>query len=147
MPSKKKKSKNKRAKSKTKRVKVAPRAKRAGKAGLAKRVVKKKQAKKKTGKSRVVRSRSSLVVDARRFESGQDKSDQFSGEQSGDLQGLSRAEEVDSESVDELAEEGNLFEAGAVAGVEEADNSDEKEVHTHEVPEDDVPGEYLDNDE
>ncbi len=37
-----------------------------------------------------------------------------------------------------------MFEAGAVAGVEEADNTDEKEVHTHEVPEDDVPEEYLD---
>lgn len=66
------------------------------------------------------------------------------GRQSGDLQGLSRAEEADSESVEELVEEGNLFEAGAVAGVEEADNADEREVHTHEVPEDDVPDEYLD---
>lgn len=62
-----------------------------------------------------------------------------------DFQGLSRAEEADSESVDELVEEGNVFEAGAVAGVEEADNADEREVHTHEVPEDDVPEEYLDN--
>jgi hypothetical protein len=61
-----------------------------------------------------------------------------------DLQGLSRAEQADSESVDELAGEGNVFEAGAVAGVEEADSADEKEVHTHEVPEDDVPEEYLD---
>jgi N utilization substance protein A len=67
-----------------------------------------------------------------------------SGRQSGDLQGLSRAEQADSESVDELVEEGNIFEAGAVAGVEEADNADEREVHTHEVPEDDVPEEYLD---
>lgn len=66
--------------------------------------------------------------------------------QSADLQGLSRAEEADSESVDELVGEGNLFEAGAVAGVEEADTSDEREVHTHEVPEDDVPEEYLDKD-
>src|SRR2546423_10462502 len=65
--------------------------------------------------------------------------------QSGDLQGLSRAEQADSESVDELVEEGNLFEAGAVAGVEEADNADEREVRTHELPEDDVPEEYLDN--
>jgi hypothetical protein len=47
--------------------------------------------------------------------------------------------------VDELVEEGNTFEAGAVAGVEEADNADEKEVHTREVIEDDVPEEYLDN--
>jgi len=62
------------------------------------------------------------------------------------LQGLSRAEQADSESVDELIEEGNAFEADAVAGVEEADNADEREVHTHEVPEDDVPDEYLDKD-
>jgi hypothetical protein len=48
--------------------------------------------------------------------------------------------------VDELVEEGNVFEAGAVAGVEEADNADEKEVHTRELPEDDVPEEYLDKD-
>ena len=64
--------------------------------------------------------------------------------QSGDLQGLSRREAADSESVDELIEEGNAFEADAVMGVEDADNADEEEVHTHEVPEDDVPGEYLD---
>jgi hypothetical protein len=61
-----------------------------------------------------------------------------------DLQGLSRAEQADSESVDELAGEGNVFEAGAVAGVEEADSADEKAVHTREVSEDDVPEEYLD---
>src|SRR6476620_434343 len=64
-----------------------------------------------------------------------------------DFQGLSRKEYADSESVDELVEEGNVFEAGAVAGVEEADNSDEREVHTHEVLEDDVPDEYLEKDE
>jgi hypothetical protein len=45
-----------------------------------------------------------------------------------------------------LVEEGNIFEAGAVAGVEEADDHDTREVHTHEVPEDDVPDEYLDKD-
>jgi hypothetical protein len=68
------------------------------------------------------------------------------GRQSGDLQGLSDIERADSESVDELLEEGNAFEAGAVAGVEEAGDADESEVHTHEVPEDDVPDEYLDKD-
>jgi hypothetical protein len=67
-----------------------------------------------------------------------------SGDQSGDLQGLSNIEAADSESVDELLEEGNAFEADAVAGVQDADDADEREVHTHEVPEDDVPGEYLD---
>ena len=67
-----------------------------------------------------------------------------SGEQSGDLQGLSRPESADSESVDELLEEGNAFEAAAVSGVEDADLADGREVRTHEVPEDDVPEEYLD---
>jgi hypothetical protein len=69
-----------------------------------------------------------------------------SGEQSGDLQGLSKHEGADSESVEELLEEGNPFEAGVVSGVEEADLADEEEVRTHEVPEDDVPDEYLDKD-
>ena len=69
-----------------------------------------------------------------------------SGRQAGDLQGLSDVEGADSESVDELLDEGNAFEADAVRGVEDADNADEREVHTHEVPEDDVPDEYLDKD-
>jgi hypothetical protein len=64
--------------------------------------------------------------------------------QSGDLQGLSNIEGADSESVDELLEEGNAFEADVVAGVQSAGDADEQEVRTHEVPEDDVPGEYLD---
>jgi hypothetical protein len=67
-----------------------------------------------------------------------------SGRQSGDLQGLSTVERADSESVGELLEEGNEFEADIVKGVEDAGSADEKEVRTHEVPEDDVPGEYLD---
>jgi hypothetical protein len=66
--------------------------------------------------------------------------------QSGDLQGLSNTESADSESVDELIEEGNAFEADVVSGVESAGDDDAKEVRTHEVPEDDVPGEYLDED-
>jgi hypothetical protein len=69
-----------------------------------------------------------------------------SGGQSGDLQGLSNVEGADSESVDELIEEGNAFEAGVVSGVEAAGNAEGREVHTREVPEDDVPGEYLDED-
>jgi len=69
-----------------------------------------------------------------------------SGRNAGDLQGLSNVEGADSESVDELLDEGNAFEADAVRGVEDAENADESEVHTHEVPEDDVPDEYLDKD-
>lgn len=70
-----------------------------------------------------------------------------SGGQSGDLQGLSNREGADSESVDELLEEGNAFEAQVVKGVEDAPDPDEGEIRTHEVPEDDVPEEYLEKDE
>ena len=65
--------------------------------------------------------------------------------QSGDLQQLSGIADADSQSVEELAEEGNAFEAEAVQGVEDAELPDVSEVKTREVPEDDVP-EYLNND-
>jgi hypothetical protein len=64
---------------------------------------------------------------------------------SGDLQGLSRTPGADSESVSELVEEGNPFEAEIVNAVEAGDDI-AKEVRTREVPEDDVPKEYLDED-
>ena len=66
--------------------------------------------------------------------------------QAGALQGLSDAALAAPESVDELLEEGNTFEAEAVAGVEDAPDADQGEVKTREFPEDDVPEEYLDND-
>ena len=69
-----------------------------------------------------------------------------SGGQSGDTQGLSRAEFADSESVEELLEEGQSFEAGIVSGVENAPDADRGEIRTRQVPEDDVPEEYLDED-
>src|ERR1700730_13666345 len=47
-----------------------------------------------------------------------------SGRQSGDLQGLSRIEGADSESVGELLEEGNAFEADVLTGVEDAGDAD-----------------------
>jgi hypothetical protein len=59
---------------------------------------------------------------------------------------LSNVESADSESVDELLEEGNAFEAGVISGVERAGEHEGREVRTREVPEDDVPGEYLDED-
>jgi hypothetical protein len=70
-----------------------------------------------------------------------------SGGQSGDLQGLSNLAGADSESVDELLEEGNAFEAEVVKGVQDVPDADEGEVRTHEVPEDDVPDEYLEKDQ
>jgi hypothetical protein len=68
------------------------------------------------------------------------------GTGAGDLQGISTVEDVDSESADELLEEGQAFEAGIVSGVESAGNAEESEVVTHEVLEDDVPKEYDDED-
>jgi hypothetical protein len=62
--------------------------------------------------------------------------------QSGDVQGLSEIESADSESVAELAEEGQDYEAEVVSGVENALDPDQGEVRTREVPEDDVPPEY-----
>jgi hypothetical protein len=63
--------------------------------------------------------------------------------QSGDTQGLSDDAEADSESVLELVEEGQFFEAEVISGIEDAPDADQAEVHTKEVPEDDVPFEYL----
>jgi len=70
-----------------------------------------------------------------------------SGGQSGDTQGLSRRSYDDSESVEELMEEGQYMEAEAVSGVENAPDADQGEVRTREVLEDDVPEEYTDRDE
>ncbi|MGD0773249.1 MAG: hypothetical protein ABSC05_10555 [Candidatus Solibacter sp.] len=66
--------------------------------------------------------------------------------QSGDTQGLSDVAEAGTLSVQELAEEGQGFEAGAIEGVEDAPDADVAEVHTKEVPQDDVPGEYQGQD-
>jgi len=66
--------------------------------------------------------------------------------QSGDTQGLPDEAEADSESVEELVEEAQYSEASAISGVEEASDGEVEEVHTRQVPEDDVPPEYLEND-
>ncbi len=66
--------------------------------------------------------------------------------QSGDTQGLSDDAEADSESVAELVEEGQFFEAEVISGVENAPDADQGEVHTKEVAEDDVPPEYQNRD-
>ena len=66
--------------------------------------------------------------------------------QSGDTQGLSDVAVAGSESVAELVEEGQFFEADALEGVEDAPDADVAEVHTKQVPEDDVPLEYLERD-
>jgi len=109
-------------------------------------VFKKKLAKKTASRKKAARKKSRVRGNAQMVDSVvfQPKGlGARSGGQSGDLQGLSSAEGAASESVEELLEEGNAFEADVVKGVEDAEDSDESEVVTHEVPEDDVPEEYL----
>jgi hypothetical protein len=63
--------------------------------------------------------------------------------QAGDMQGISDEEDSNSESVKELLDEGQYYEASVVSGIENVPDADEAEVHTKQVPEDDVPAEYL----
>jgi hypothetical protein len=109
-------------------------------AAKTKPVAKKKAAPKKAA-ARQVRGKSNEVelVSYQRRGLGAD-----TGGQSGDTQGLSGRVDVDSESVKELLEEGQSYEAEAVKGVEDAPDPDVAEVHTRQVPEDDVPREYDD---
>ena len=65
--------------------------------------------------------------------------------QSGDTQGLSE-EAAGAESVEELLDEGQTYEAEAISAVENAPDPDVAEVHTKQIPEDDVPTEYQDRD-
>ena len=62
--------------------------------------------------------------------------------QSGDTQGLSNLAQADSESVAELVEEGQFFEAAVISGIEDAPDADVSPVKTKQAPEDDVPLEY-----
>ena len=50
--------------------------------------------------------------------------------QAGDIEGLSRAESADSESVEELTEEGQDYEAEVISGVEQARDPDQGRVQT-----------------
>ena len=69
--------------------------------------------------------------------------------QSGDVEGLSDEEEASSDSVKDLVESGQYYEAEVVDGIENAPDADVAEVTTHErpetenenVPEEEMPGE------
>jgi hypothetical protein len=91
---------------------------------------------------RVKRKRKNFMTEKKRY----NQLEPASAGQSGGDQGLPRDATADSESVEELIEEGNSFEAGVVFGVENSKDPSVSEVTTHEVPEDDVPGEYLNQD-
>jgi hypothetical protein len=144
----KKKTKSKRTTSKIATTKRAKRSSAGKQTRLRTKTVKKKQSKNKkqsSSKKSPSRKRTARRSIAQQSRPSRGREGAFDL-QSGDLEGLSRAEQADSQSVDELVEEGNVFEAGAVAGVEAADDEETKEVHTREFPEDDVPDEYLDKD-
>ena len=123
----------------------------------AKKPAPKKTAAKKTARPQKTVPKKKKPVKKTRFRGKSDNSETVvfepkglgarSGGQSGDLQGLSNREGADSESVDELLEEGNAFEAEVVKGIEDVPDADEGEIRTREVPEDDVPEEYLEKDE
>lgn len=78
---------------------------------------------------------------------GEEDNPADSAGQSGDTQGLSNVAQAGSESVRELVEEGQNFEAEAIGGVEDAPDADVAEVHTRQFAEDDVPSEYLGRDQ
>ena len=124
--------------------KAAPRKpkKQAKKAKPAPKLALRKVPKKKTGKKRPRgKADSAELAGYQRKGLGS-----FTGGQSGDIEGISGRAGIDSESVTELLEEGQTFEAEAVSGVENAADPDVSEVVTHQVPEDDVPEEYQDPD-
>lgn len=150
MASKKKTSKKSRKSKPAARKKATPKNKKTQRRSVAKKVAPKKSM---SAKKRLKKSAPAVATQRRRGRTSgsaafsREKTSPYSGEQSGDLQDLSRVEDVDSESVDELMEEGNAFEAGVVSGVEESGRREGQEVRTREVPEDDVPEEYLDSDQ
>src|SRR5437016_9211682 len=93
------------------------------------------------------KKRNTVRTDSSRTEPlGAESPDLPADEQAGDLQGLSDIPGADSQSVRELAAEGQFFEAAVVSGIEDAPPADVGEVKTKEVPEDDVPTEYVDRD-
>ena len=136
------------AKTKKKRVaakkKAATKKKPAKKASAKKKAVAKKKrvAKKKPAAKKATRGRREITNPI--SPSGYRGLGAASGGQSGDTQGLSRRAYDDSESVEELMEEGQYMEAEAVSGVENARDADQGEVRTRQFPEDDVPEEYKD---
>lgn len=68
------------------------------------------------------------------------------GHRAGDDQGIARRERYDSESVQELLDEGQSFEGSVIEGMEDARDADRGPVRTHEPREDDLREEYEDPD-
>ena len=75
--------------------------------------------------------RSSLDLNRKLIPQEQNSSYTASGRLSGDVQNLSQEELSDSESVEELVEEGQDFEGELIEGIENAPPADQGEVRTH----------------
>ena len=146
----KKKQKNSAKKRTTSKSKVSPKAKLSARAGAKKGSTKRKRAQRRRpvrenedvmgSQSVETVSLSAVRPRARSARAG------APGGGGGDYSGLSVVAGADSESPRELLEEGQTFEAGIVQGVQNAPNADQGEIRTREVPEDDVPLEYDDQD-
>lgn len=144
------------SKSKTKRnktaakVKVTAPAKKSNQRKISRKKVRPAAKKKLSSKpAKEIRSPEPSTLGGSTFPTGQRRRSGMgsrSAGQSGDVQGVSRKPVADSESVEELLEEGQAREAAAIAGVEDALDPDQAEVYTREVPEDDVPDEYIEED-
>src|SRR5215469_7389285 len=128
-----------------------------GKTGRSSRPVAKKAGKKKTAKKAAKKAKGVKAKKPKGVVRGKEGPGELvaygqrglgarSGGQAGDTQGLRAAPDADAESVEQLLEEGQSFEAEVLNGIERASDADEGEVRTHEVPEDDVPDEYREKD-
>jgi hypothetical protein len=133
-------SKKKKTKKLTAKKKLAPKKKAVVKKSAAAKKSKKPAPKKKAAK----RSRGNQQLTESVLEPTRRGLGSGSGGQSGDTQGLSLRERADSESVTELEEEGQYFEAETVDAIENAPDPERGPLRTREVPEDDVPEEYQD---
>ncbi len=83
--------------------------------------------------ARAQRKKKPIVVSSEELTEQQGLGPSAAG-QSGDLQGLSNVADADSESVEELVEEGQAMEADAIAGVEDSPDADISEVRTRSRP-------------
>jgi hypothetical protein len=118
----------------------------AGDFAMKKKQSSKKRRKPSTGQHRKSTAKSPPIVQMGLDVTEDDSIDRGENTLSGDTQGLSGDEDVSFESVKELTEEGQYLEAEVVDGVENAPPADAGPIKTKEVPEDDVPPEYLDPD-
>jgi hypothetical protein len=98
------------------------------------------------GASLMARTKSTPIEPVTQVKKNAPETATEAGGQSGDLQGLSDREESDNESVRELIEEGQFYEASVVEGVEDAPPADAGPIRIRQRTEDDLRPEYEDQD-